>query len=185
MILIDVRSFATLSCISSLATAPKLPLWRMSPNEYFRMRGRPFAASESSTLPQTRDDVLLEDDVYVNVHKKRIKHEQRKGRLFIAFALMFQVCILLRFAPCLSLMYLPGCFSVDVGHCALCLTAIQPARMQRLDAARHLPRWVYDRGDQQLRRPLRRLALLAMASVGVTVSRQYARACNRAGHHWA
>jgi hypothetical protein len=58
------HSFATLSCISSLAVAPKLPIWRLKPDEYaFRELERQHVlhgvtistpASRSISRPQSR-----------------------------------------------------------------------------------------------------------------------------------
>ena len=84
-------SFVTLSCISSLATAPQLPIWRMSHSEYFRLQ---LAVVRHRTLPQTPDSTVVEESVWANGEKKRIKKEQMRGKLFIACALLLQVIIL-------------------------------------------------------------------------------------------
>ncbi len=88
--LTHVDSFATLSCISSLAVAPTLSLWRLTPWEYYAKR-------LARDLLDDEDDhehrmISTAVDVMTN-HKRRIERAQSRQRLFLALALLTQVVL--------------------------------------------------------------------------------------------
>ena len=83
-----VHSFATLSCISSLAAAPSLPIWRLRPQEYYVQELTRHALMDEDN---DQDRNILESEVYVNRHKKKIKAAQNRERLILSLALLVQV----------------------------------------------------------------------------------------------
>ncbi|KAL4247912.1 hypothetical protein ABKN59_006787 [Abortiporus biennis] len=84
-----VLVFATLSCISSLTAAPMLPIWRLSPPEYYAQE------LHAHILPDVPDDEhdIFQDAAFVNRHKKTIKDNQTRQRKLLALALMIQVLL--------------------------------------------------------------------------------------------
>ncbi|KAH9948278.1 hypothetical protein B0H21DRAFT_660500, partial [Amylocystis lapponica] len=90
-----VLNFSTLSCISSLAVAPILPIWRLTPGEYYaRELQLARRTVTGTTTPLTdREENVLEEEVYVNTHKKKIKKAQNKERVVLALALLIQVVL--------------------------------------------------------------------------------------------
>ncbi|KAI0073010.1 hypothetical protein K474DRAFT_1711093 [Panus rudis PR-1116 ss-1] len=80
-----ILNFATLSCISSLAAAPVLPIWRLTPQQYY---SREFARD---VLGESHD--MVENGVYTNARKKRIKAAQSRARLILTLALLIQVVL--------------------------------------------------------------------------------------------
>lgn len=87
-------SFATLSCISSLAVAPKLPVWNLRPQEYIARRLAPHALANPG--PRTVDSFAgqIEDllnSSFTETARQRLKHAQRRERIAIGLSLLFQV----------------------------------------------------------------------------------------------
>ncbi|KAI0350172.1 hypothetical protein OH77DRAFT_1431320 [Trametes cingulata] len=77
-------NFATLSCISSLAVAPTLSIWRLSPESYLNRQ-----------LARYVFDTLHEGSTGMMTPKDRVKIERAQGtqRLFLALALLTQVVL--------------------------------------------------------------------------------------------
>ncbi|THG96081.1 hypothetical protein EW026_g5682 [Hermanssonia centrifuga] len=86
-----IMNFATLACISSLAAAPKLPTWRLSPAEYVRHQRERHIVSGRSSLPLTREDDILTAAFDQNAHKLHIRKAQKRSRLLLCIALLLQV----------------------------------------------------------------------------------------------
>ncbi|GBE85478.1 hypothetical protein SCP_0706650 [Sparassis crispa] len=86
-------NFATISCISSLAVAPLLPIWCLRPSDYYARELARNAISGPNTLHGDADGNVLVSEVYVNTHKKKIKAEQNKERLILSLALLTQVVL--------------------------------------------------------------------------------------------
>ena len=83
-------SFATLSCISSLAVAPTLSIWRLTPEEYYREKVTRSVFEDEG--PNTDQGILAEAVGRVAVeHKRKIQRSQYKQRFFLALALLAQV----------------------------------------------------------------------------------------------
>ena len=89
-LLSDVSSFATLSCISSLAVAPMLPIWKLRARDYYRRE----IARHTLTYGSDDDDHVhaLETQFYLNTRKKKIRDAQNRGRVILSLALLIQVC---------------------------------------------------------------------------------------------
>ena len=89
-LLSDVSSFATLSCISSLAVAPMLPIWKLRARDYYRRE----IARHTLTYGSDDDDHAhaLETQFYLNMRKKKIRDAQNRGRVILSLALLIQVC---------------------------------------------------------------------------------------------
>ncbi|KAI0369432.1 hypothetical protein BV20DRAFT_968016 [Pilatotrama ljubarskyi] len=78
-------NFATLSCISSLAVAPTLSIWRLSPENYLTRQ-----------LARYVLDTLHEDSTVTQItpgDRIKIERAQSKQRLFLALALLTQVVL--------------------------------------------------------------------------------------------
>ena len=93
--MLSFDSFVTLSTISSLAVAPMLPIWRLSPEEFYERHRRRHAL-----LYTDRDDPRYVHDVSVlnasleaNTRKLRIKKAQRRQRIIISVVLLLQVVL--------------------------------------------------------------------------------------------
>ena len=86
-----MNSFATLSCISSLAVAPTLSIWRLTPQEYYRKR------LERDILDDHDDDQdrMISDavDTMTGRHRRRIERAQSRQRLILAIAILTQVVL--------------------------------------------------------------------------------------------
>lgn len=85
-----VLNFATLSCISSLAVAPMLPIWRLSPGEYYeqeRQRHALILGDGGAEVNQT----IIESSMWSNVRKREVKRAQRRARLVLSLAILIQV----------------------------------------------------------------------------------------------
>ena len=93
----NLHSFATLSCIASLAVAPMLPIWRLTPGEYFELQRQKHALH----LTEDRNDAaalqqeIIEVSMDSNVRKRQVKRAQRRERLVLALAILIQVRTLL------------------------------------------------------------------------------------------
>lgn len=108
-------SFATLSCISSLAAAPTLPIWRLTPQEYYQ---REFAR-RALTLPEDddhRDQNLILRIFDMSTRKKELRAAQKRGRVVLAFAIMIQVGTVRRRAQQLLTSFAIGRAAVDMGR---------------------------------------------------------------------
>ncbi|KAI0775612.1 hypothetical protein BD413DRAFT_280050 [Trametes elegans] len=78
-------NFATLSCISSLAVAPTLSIWRLTPEGYYTQQ---LARHVLGISPELGDNgVITPKD------KTRIQRAQGRQRLFLALALLTQVVL--------------------------------------------------------------------------------------------
>ena len=62
-----------------------MEIWRMTHDEYFRHLQKRFP------LPLIRDGISLDQHFIDNAKKPALRRQQRKGRMFIAFALLLQV----------------------------------------------------------------------------------------------
>ncbi|KAI0738827.1 hypothetical protein C8Q80DRAFT_212488 [Daedaleopsis nitida] len=84
-------NFATLSSIGSLAVAPTLPIWRLSPQEYYARR----VARELLDDDEGHQDRMVGQAVEAMTkgHKRRIVRAQSRARLFLAIALLTQVVL--------------------------------------------------------------------------------------------
>ncbi len=124
-------SFATLACISSLAAAPKLPTWRLSPAEYVRHQRERHIVSGRSSLPLTREDDILTAAFDQNAHKLHIRKAQKRSRLLLCIALLLQVSthILLRIGCCQH--FVLGRVSVGLGHHLVRVSLVQPTGVQQ------------------------------------------------------
>lgn len=89
-----VCSFATLSCISSLAVAPKLPVWHLRPHEYIARKLAAHAGSDpkSMTLFAGHVGLILENEFPLSAQRK-VKSAQRKERIFLGLSLLAQVSV--------------------------------------------------------------------------------------------
>ncbi|KAH8082452.1 hypothetical protein BXZ70DRAFT_959185 [Cristinia sonorae] len=83
-----ILNFATLSCISSLAAAPMLPIWRLRPHEYYAQE-----LARHVLMDDGEDRNVLESEVYINRHKKKIKAAQNRERVVLSLALLTQVVL--------------------------------------------------------------------------------------------
>ncbi|OJT02168.1 hypothetical protein TRAPUB_7283 [Trametes pubescens] len=79
-------NFATLSCISSLAVAPTLSIWRLSPESYYN---RQLARHVLDTIHEDRASPAR----ISSKDKAKIQRAQGKQRLFLAIALLTQVVL--------------------------------------------------------------------------------------------
>ncbi|TCD66843.1 hypothetical protein EIP91_000797 [Steccherinum ochraceum] len=83
-----ILNFATLSCISSLASAPMLPIWRLRPHEYYAQE-----LARHAMMDDGEGRNILESEVYVNRHKSKIKAAQNRERVVLSLALLTQVVL--------------------------------------------------------------------------------------------
>ncbi|RPD56700.1 hypothetical protein L226DRAFT_537871 [Lentinus tigrinus ALCF2SS1-7] len=86
-------NFATLSCISSLAVAPTLSIWRLTPGEYY---GRRLARDILDDDDDDRDRMIrdaVETMTLKSRHRKRIERAQSGQRLILAIAILTQVVL--------------------------------------------------------------------------------------------
>ncbi|PIL34876.1 hypothetical protein GSI_02663 [Ganoderma sinense ZZ0214-1] len=87
-------NFATLSCISSLAVAPTLSIWRLTPQQYYAKRlahDMLDAGDESDTRHRMVTDAV--EQITTGRHKRRVERAQNRQRIFLAFALLIQVVL--------------------------------------------------------------------------------------------
>ncbi|KAI0691140.1 hypothetical protein C8T65DRAFT_85834 [Cerioporus squamosus] len=84
-------NFATLSCISSLAVAPTLSIWRLTPREYYAKR----LARDILDDDEDHQDRMITDavDTMTGRHRKRIERAQSRQRLILAIAILTQVVL--------------------------------------------------------------------------------------------
>ncbi|KAI0671246.1 hypothetical protein C8Q78DRAFT_1131643 [Trametes maxima] len=81
-------NFATLSCIGSLAVAPTLPIWKLSPEAYYNQQiARARLVLQDSPFQDGGSGVITPKD------ESRIRKAQSKQRLFLALALLTQVVL--------------------------------------------------------------------------------------------
>ncbi|RDX54931.1 hypothetical protein OH76DRAFT_1397245 [Lentinus brumalis] len=82
-------NFATLSCISSLAVAPTLSIWRLTPREYYAKR----LARDILDDDEDHEERMITDavDIMTGRHRKRIIRAQSRQRLILAIAILTQV----------------------------------------------------------------------------------------------
>ncbi|KAK7682320.1 hypothetical protein QCA50_014524 [Cerrena zonata] len=88
-----IMNFATLSCISSLAVAPMLPIWRLRPGEYYRRELARHALTDENDLHEDEHINVLESGIYVNKHKRKILAAQNRERVVLSLALLTQVVL--------------------------------------------------------------------------------------------
>ncbi|GJE92576.1 hypothetical protein PsYK624_087310 [Phanerochaete sordida] len=90
-----VLNFATLSCISTLAVAPILPIWRLSPGQYFEQERERHALllPEAENSFHDRKQELFESAFSSNIIKDQVKQAQRRGRLVLSLAILIQVVL--------------------------------------------------------------------------------------------
>ncbi|GJE92573.1 hypothetical protein PsYK624_087280 [Phanerochaete sordida] len=90
-----VLNFATLSCISSLAVAPMLPIWRLSPGEYYEQERQRHALilATGGGDPRDRDQNIIEATMSSNVRKRQVKRAQRRARIVLSLAILIQVVL--------------------------------------------------------------------------------------------
>lgn len=84
-------SFATLSCISSLAVAPMLPVWRSGLKSRSNAKGLQIHTFKSFNLDEDLEDTLrseVDDD-----EQKKIEAAQNRERVILALALLTQVVL--------------------------------------------------------------------------------------------
>ncbi|KAM5541189.1 hypothetical protein V8D89_005118 [Ganoderma adspersum] len=87
-------NFATLSCISSLAVAPTLSIWRLTPQQYYAKRlahDMLDAGDESDNKHRMVTDAV--EQLTTGRHKRKVARAQNRQRLFLAFALLTQVVL--------------------------------------------------------------------------------------------
>jgi hypothetical protein len=129
-------SYATLSCISSLAVAPMLPIWKLSPTEYYRQEQDRHAV----TLVEDEhiDQALMAAGFYTYVLKKRLKESQTRARVVLSVAILLQVRSIC--AKSISIVHLrhKGRSTVGLGHLSVCLSEIQSAQLQWGHYPRHV-----------------------------------------------
>ncbi|EMD39485.1 hypothetical protein CERSUDRAFT_111785 [Gelatoporia subvermispora B] len=85
-----ILNFATLSCVSSLAVAPLLPVWRLRPDEYFAQEVRHAASMHDSSDDEGE---CLQMFIQSNRQKKRIKADQQRKRTILTLAILTQVVL--------------------------------------------------------------------------------------------
>ncbi|CAL1713781.1 unnamed protein product [Somion occarium] len=85
-----IMNFATLSCISSFAVAPMLPIWRLRPSEYYAQELARNAVHDAGGDDQSN---IIESPFYINRQKKHIKAAQNRERVILALALLTQVVL--------------------------------------------------------------------------------------------
>ncbi|KAI0088653.1 hypothetical protein BDY19DRAFT_178615 [Irpex rosettiformis] len=90
-----VLNFVTLSTISSLAVAPMLPIWRLSPEEFYERHRRRHALlyADIDDPRYVNDPSVLNASIQANRRKLRIKKAQRRQRMIISFVLLLQVVL--------------------------------------------------------------------------------------------
>ena len=88
-----IHSFATLSCISSLAVAPMLPVWRLRPDEYYAKELRRGTAADLHSVHAIIDWGLLEGGGRVTPQRQKVEAAQSRERVILALALLTQVVL--------------------------------------------------------------------------------------------
>ncbi|KAI0655457.1 hypothetical protein C8Q70DRAFT_923626 [Cubamyces menziesii] len=83
-------NFATLSCISSLAVAPTLSIWRLTPEGYYV---RQLAHHVLNTTAPEEDHQIGDTASITDRDRVRIQRAQGYQRLFLALALLTQVVL--------------------------------------------------------------------------------------------
>ncbi|CCL99762.1 uncharacterized protein FIBRA_01784 [Fibroporia radiculosa] len=90
-----VLNYATLSCISSLAIAPILPVWRIESGDPVARgikRGREHVQSQGDDT-ESITNMLLNTNVYTKTRRRYIRMSQEKQRTVLALALFLQVIL--------------------------------------------------------------------------------------------
>ena len=93
---ISLDSFATLSCISSLAVAPTLSIWRLTPQQYYAKRlahDMLDAGDDSDDDKHNRMVTSAVEQLTTGRHKRKVARAQNRQRVFLAFALLIQVIL--------------------------------------------------------------------------------------------
>lgn len=87
-----MNSFATLSCISSLAVAPKLPIWNLSPNEYIARKLASKAHAEPKSMESFAGHVgyILNSEFPVSA-RRTVKSAMIRERIALGLSLLAQV----------------------------------------------------------------------------------------------
>ncbi|TBU42273.1 hypothetical protein BD309DRAFT_963385 [Dichomitus squalens] len=88
-----VLNFATLSCISSLAVAPTLSIWRLTPREYYAKRlARDMLDGHHD---DAEEDRLIGEaaEVITGRRERKIARAQNRQRIVLALALLTQVVL--------------------------------------------------------------------------------------------
>ncbi|KAI0698128.1 hypothetical protein BC835DRAFT_691448 [Cytidiella melzeri] len=90
-----VLNFVTLSTISSLAVAPMLPIWRLSPAEYYERHRRRHALlyTDVDDSRYLQSPFVFEGSLYANTQKQRVKAAQRRQREVLSIVLLLQVVL--------------------------------------------------------------------------------------------
>lgn len=86
-----ILNFSTLSSISSLSVAPTLPIWKLTPGEYYERQRARHALTQPSDGPYSPMHNVFASTVYANVHKKQLRVAQKRARIILALALLLQV----------------------------------------------------------------------------------------------
>ncbi|KIP02978.1 hypothetical protein PHLGIDRAFT_130428 [Phlebiopsis gigantea 11061_1 CR5-6] len=86
-----VLNFSTLSCISSLAVAPTLPIWRLSPTEYSEQERNRHALTLAEDEASKGLMKLIETSFYNHVHRQQAKAAQERARVVLSLAILLQV----------------------------------------------------------------------------------------------
>ncbi|KAI1789949.1 hypothetical protein LXA43DRAFT_1150765 [Ganoderma leucocontextum] len=87
-------NFATLSCISSLAVAPTLSIWRLTPQQYYAKRlahDMLDAGDESDNKHHMVNHAV--EQITTGRHKRKVARAQNRQRVFLALALLTQVVL--------------------------------------------------------------------------------------------
>lgn len=119
-----ISSFATLSCIGSLAVAPTLPIWRMEPEAYYRYEQRSHALVQPlESRTRTRDAPSRHDTTTafpMNLGRRDLRRAQERARLILTVALLFQVRIFTWFQSCVMFAHdgqsRAGVMPMELGH---------------------------------------------------------------------
>ena len=132
-------SFATLSCISSLATAPKLHIWRVHTSEYLANKLATHGGFDPANLTLFSQHVgeLLKSEVSPQA-RHGLKIAQIRERLIFVLSLSAQVRSATYLRSSTDRPHYLGTPTVDVGHYSIPFTFLQSALLQRADATRAL-----------------------------------------------
>ncbi|KAH9919156.1 uncharacterized protein BXZ73DRAFT_92098 [Epithele typhae] len=85
-------NFATISCIGSLAVAPTLSIWRLTPKEYYKQQLSRDVLEDDDADAQQRMIGQAVEEITVR-HRKRIARAQSRQRVILALALLTQVVL--------------------------------------------------------------------------------------------
>ncbi|KAJ3549372.1 hypothetical protein NM688_g5182 [Phlebia brevispora] len=88
-----ILNFATLSSISSLAVAPMLPIWRLSPAEYYRHELEQHMLHPPGDEGHDANHTVVTSPFYVNIKKRELKAAQKRARIVLSLAILIQVAL--------------------------------------------------------------------------------------------